>query len=75
MLNSFKSSSVLRREVDPSTCLLYQAKADVVCQVVGSRVAPPLYFEPISREIPELVCSKKDELALCTALLSSGARQ
>ena len=66
----------MRREVDSPTCLLYQAKPDVVCQVVGSRVVPPQSFAPVSREIPESVCGEKDELARCTGLLSVvGAHQ
>jgi len=75
MLNSFTSSSVMRREVDAFTCLLYEAKLGVVCHVVGFRVAPPQFFKPVSREIPGLVCGKKDELAQCTGLLWSGAHQ
>jgi len=65
----------MRREVDPSTCLLYEAKPGFVCQILGSPVAPPQNFEQVSREIPELVCSEKDELAWCTGLRSAGAHQ
>jgi hypothetical protein len=75
MLNYSTSSSIMCREVDPSTCLLYQADPDVVDQVVGSRVAPPEYFEPQSREIPELDCVEKDGLARWSGLLSAGAHQ
>jgi hypothetical protein len=75
MLNFSTSSSVLRREVDAFTCLLYQAKLGTVGQVVGSRPAPPEYFEPVSGEISELGCGEKDELARCAGLRSTGAHQ
>ncbi len=75
MLNFFASSSEIRRQLDAYTCLLYQATPGVVRQVVGSRVAPPQHFEPVSREILELVYCEKDELARCTGLLSAGAHQ
>src|SRR5712664_530635 len=75
MLSFYTSSLVMRREVDPSTCLLYQAKPGFVCRILGSPVAPPQDFEQVSREIPELVCSEKDELAWCTGLRSAGVHQ
>jgi len=73
MMNFFTSPSEIRRELDAYTCLLYQATPGVARQVVGSRVAPRQYFEPVSREIPETVCSQKDELARCSGLPSAGA--
>jgi len=75
MLSVCTASSVTRREVDLSKCLLYQAQLSAVCRFVGSRIAPSQYIEPVSREILELVCSKKDELGQCTGLLSAGAHQ
>jgi hypothetical protein len=65
----------MRREVDPSTCLLYQAALGVFCQVVGSRVAPSQFFELVPREIPELVCGEKNGLAQRCGFLSAGAHQ
>ncbi len=76
MLNYSTSSSAIRWEVDLSTCLLCQAMPPgVVGRVVSSGVAPPQYFEPVSREIPELVCGEKDELARCPAFFLAGAHR
>jgi hypothetical protein len=75
MLSVWTASSVTRREVDPSKCLLYQAPLSVLSRVVGSRIAPSQYFEPASPEILELVCSDKNELGQCTGLHSAGAHE